>query len=58
MDIKQVKIDKTVFFGALIALLAVALPIILMPERSGEVLGAINNTIITKFGSFLVSTLV
>lgn len=54
MDTKKVKIDKTVFFGALIALLAVALPIIIMPERSGKVLGLINNAIITKFGSFFI----
>ncbi|WFD09980.1 BCCT family transporter [Tepidibacter hydrothermalis] len=54
MDINKVKIDKTVFFGALIALLAVALPIIIMPERSGAVLSLINNAIITKFGSFFI----
>lgn len=54
MDVKQVKIDKTVFFGAILALLAVALPIIMIPERSGEVLNAINNAVITKFGSFFI----
>ena len=49
-----VKLDKFVFFGAFTALLAVALPIILNPDGSAEVINGINTFILTKLGSFYI----
>ena len=51
---QKVKIDKIVFFGALIALLAISLPIIMFPEASGNILNLVNKFIITKLGSFFI----
>lgn len=49
---KENLIDSTVFYGALSALLAVSLPIIIFPDSSSKVLSAINSLIINKMGSF------
>lgn len=49
---KESLIDSTVFYGALSALLAVSLPIIIFPDSSSKVLSAINSLIINKMGSF------
>lgn len=51
---KAVAIDKIVFFGAIIALLAVALPIIIFPESSASIINAINSMILTKFGVLFI----
>jgi len=44
------KIDKKIFFPAYLVLLLVSLPIILNPEGSQEMIGAIQNFMITKLG--------
>lgn len=47
-------IDKGVFYGALTALLAVSLPIIVFPESSSQILNTINALIINKMGIFFI----
>jgi len=47
-------LDKTVFFGAISVLLAIALPIFFAPEASATVINGINNFILTKLGSFYI----
>ncbi|KDR96416.1 BCCT, betaine/carnitine/choline family transporter [Peptoclostridium litorale DSM 5388] len=44
-------IDKGVFWGSMIALLSLALPIIFFPEFSQKVVGTLNDLIITNLGS-------
>jgi BCCT family betaine/carnitine transporter len=48
---KETLIDKWVFIGSMMALLAMALPIIFFPEASKSVVGTLNNLIITNLGS-------
>lgn len=48
---KNSVIDKGVFFGSMLALLCLALPIIFFPEESQGIVSILNNFIITNLGS-------
>lgn len=51
---KEVRVDKPLFLGAIILLLAVSIPIIMNPEAAMEVVNSINGVITYYFGNWYV----
>ena len=51
---KDIKIDKPLFLGSIILLLAVSIPIIMNPEAAMEVVNSINAVITKYFGNWYV----